>query len=127
MTLLLTCEWHGRSAVELVERYGGHVVQPFSADELPSGVEAIGAAVAEQVVYWLEPPRAVVPGDTLLGSTDSLALCPASWLGSRGGLARLRDDLAPLLDLPVERVLTSHGPPVLEGGHAALAQALSAA
>jgi len=32
---------------------------------------------------------------------------------------------APLLVLPVERVLTSHGPPVLADGHAALARALA--
>ena len=33
--------------------------------------------------------------------------------------------LAPLLDLPVERVLTSHGDPVLSGGREALARVLA--
>lgn len=124
---LLTCTWHGRSAEQLVERYDGRVVAPFTQEALPDGVRVIEAAVAEEVVYWLEPARAVVPGDTLLGTADGLRLCPASWLGSRGGLARLRADLAPLLGLPVERVLTSHGPPRLSDGRAALAHALGAA
>ena len=127
VTLLLTCAWHGRSSEELVDRYGGCVVLPFSGDALPIGVDAIEAPVAQEVVYWLAGSRAVVPGDTLLGTEDGLALCPASWLASRGGLSRLRSDLAPLLELPVDRVLTSHGAPVLADGRAALAQALGAA
>lgn len=124
---LLTCTWHGRSAEPLAERYDGRVVAPFAQEVLPDGVRAVEAPAADEVVYWLEPARAVVPGDTLLGSTDGLRLCPASWLGSRGGLGQLRADLAPLLELPVERVLTSHGPPRLSDGGAALAHALGAA
>ena len=124
---LLTCTWHRRSAEQLAERYDGRVVAPFAQEALPHGVRAIDAPVADEVVYWLEPARAVVPGDTLLGSADGLSLCPASWLGSRGGLAQLRVELAPLLELPIERVLASHGPPRLSDGRAALAHALGAA
>jgi hypothetical protein len=40
--------------------------------------------------------------------------------------AELRALLLPLLDLPVERVLVSHGEPVLHDGRAALARALRA-
>lgn len=121
---LLTCVWHGRSAAELAGRYDGRVVAPFSQEALPDGVRAIEAPAADEVVYWLEPVRAVVPGDTLLGTSGGLRLCPASWLGSRGSLAQLRAELAPLLELPVKRVLTSHGPPRLSDGRAALAHAL---
>ena len=39
---------------------------------------------------------------------------------------RLREALRPLLDLPVELVLASHGEPVLADGHAALAHPLDA-
>ncbi|HEY9456357.1 MAG TPA: hypothetical protein VIQ56_00485, partial [Gaiella sp.] len=53
-------------------------------------------------------------------------LCPESWLPSGVGHAELRTALAPLLELPVERVLVSHGVPVLAGGHDALAKALAA-
>ena len=85
----------------------------------------IAAPVAEEVVYWLPSPRAVVPGDALIGTHDGVMLCPESWLDSRGDLAQLARDLTPLLELPVERVLTSHGPPVLTDGGAALAAALA--
>jgi glyoxylase-like metal-dependent hydrolase (beta-lactamase superfamily II) len=125
--VLLTCEWHARSSVELAGRYDGHVVTAAGIDALPVGVTAIAAPVAAEVVYWLAGARTAVPGDTLLGTDDGVTLCPASWLEGRGGLPQLRQDLAPLLDLPVERVLTSHGPPVLSGGHAALVQALGVA
>ena len=54
-----------------------------------------------------------------------MTLCPASWLEGRGGLDELARDLAPLLELPVERVLTSHGTPVLADGRDALARALA--
>jgi glyoxylase-like metal-dependent hydrolase (beta-lactamase superfamily II) len=127
VTVLLTCEWHNRSSTELAGRYDARVVTPARVHELPAGVAAIAAPVAAEVVYWLPSARTAVPGDTLLGTHDGVTLCPASWLEGRGGLRQLRRDLAPLLDLPVERVLTSHGPPVLAGGHAALAQALGVA
>ena len=39
---------------------------------------------------------------------------------------QLREALRPLLDLPVEMVLVSHGEPVLRGGRNAIARALDA-
>lgn len=41
--------------------------------------------------------------------------------------AELAAALRPLLDLPIERVLVSHGEPALKGGRAALQNALDAA
>ena len=125
--ILLTCEWHDRSADELTGRYGAQCRLPFAAGTLPGDIRAVEARVAQEVVYWLSEPRTVVPGDTLVGTDDGVAMCPESWLEGRGGMPQLRHDLAPLLDLPVERVLTSHGSPALSGGHAALVQALGAA
>lgn len=127
VAILLTCAWHARSSAALAERFDTWVMMPFAAVELPRGVEAVVARVAEEVVFWLPGARTVVPGDTLLGVNDGLQLCPESWLESRGSHADLRDELAPLLELPVERILTTHGSPVLEGGREALAQALGAA
>jgi hypothetical protein len=73
--------------------------------------------------------RTLVPGDRLLGDeAGGVRVCPDSWLGYlKPGLtgAELRVTLQPLLDLPVERVLTSHGEPVLTGGREALARALN--
>ena len=47
---------------------------------------------------------------------------PRVWLGYLPGfgLADLRRALEPLLELPVERVLASHGEPVLADGGAAI-------
>ena len=53
-----------------------------------------------------------------------LRLCPESWLPEGKGHAELRAALRPLLDLPVERVLVSHGEPVLTGAGRALAGVL---
>ena len=125
VAILLTSEWHGRSQAELAARYDAHVVTPPVIDGLPAGVA--GAVLPEEVVYWLPAPRTLVPGDTLLGSAAGLTLCPASWFEDRGGIDELARALEPLLELPVERVLTTHGPPVLSDGHAALARALAAA
>ena len=83
------------------------------------------APCADEVVFWLPAARAVVPGDVLLGTDRGVTLCPASWIQSPGGLAQLARELAPMLDLPVERVLTSHGPPMLEGGRDAIARAIA--
>jgi hypothetical protein len=126
VAILLTCEWHGRSQAELASRYDARVVTPEDTSSLPGGATAVRAPVAEEVVYWLPRVQTVVPGDVLVGSAErGVTLCPASWLQGRGGLRQLRTDLLPLLELPVERVLTSHGPPVLGGGRAALRDALA--
>ena len=84
------------------------------------------------MVFWLPAQRAVVVGDVLLGAGakprptgDALRLCPQGWLG-KPTHDDLRASLRPLLELPVERVLVSHGDPVLEGGRAALERVLHA-
>ena len=123
VAVLVTCSWHRRSAEELCERYGGRILAPGDGP-LPAGVTAVDAPTASEVVYWLAGPAAIVPGDVLLGADGGVRLCPSSWLG-RGRLSDLAAELPPLLELPVERVLTSHGPPVTSGGAAALARVLA--
>jgi glyoxylase-like metal-dependent hydrolase (beta-lactamase superfamily II) len=141
--VLVTVFWHVRSAAEVVHRYGGRLHASSRAraaiqrrteavtdvfrpgDRLPGGVEALPSGRATEVVYWLPGHRALVPGDVILGREDGgLRLCPESWLPSGIGHARLRTALRPLLDLPVERVLVSHGEPVTENARARLAEAL---
>jgi hypothetical protein len=56
-------------------------------------------------------------------------LCPESWLtylprDTRPSLAEVATRMRPLLDLPIEMVLVSHGEPVLSDGRHALARAL---
>ena len=62
-------------------------------------------------MYWLPGPRALVPGDRLIGDgAGGVRPCPQSWLDSGPGrrLEELRAALQPLLELPVEHVLCSH-------------------
>jgi hypothetical protein len=143
--VLVTVFWHVRSAAAVVRRYRGRLHAASRArapierraglastvfrpgDPLPGGVEALPSGRATEVVFWLPAHAAVVPGDVLLGDAGGgVRLCPESWLPSGVGHAELRKALAPLLQLPVERVLVSHGAPVLEDGRDALAKALAA-
>ena len=80
-------------------------------------------------MFWLPDIRTLVPGDRILGAPGGgLRLCPESWLYwvrvDRDGLRSL---LEPLLELPIERVVVSHGEPVLRDGHAALRRCLLSA
>jgi glyoxylase-like metal-dependent hydrolase (beta-lactamase superfamily II) len=118
VTILLTCKWHERSAVELKERYG-------AGDTPPAGVEAfLVLPEIEETLWWLPAQRALVAGDVLIGAPDGISVCPDSWLEDEASPAAIRAALQPLLDLPVERVLVSHGEPVLEDGLVALQRAL---
>lgn len=141
--VLVTVFWHTRSAAAMVERYGarvwapragkaavarraGDVAEPFAPDDpLPGELEAYRTARAAEVVYWIPEHSALVPGDVLLGDGEGGArLCPESWLPASRTRRELADSLRPLLDLPVGRILVSHGEPVLTGGGRALARAL---
>jgi glyoxylase-like metal-dependent hydrolase (beta-lactamase superfamily II) len=143
--VLVTVFWHTRSAAAMVERYGarfwapragkaaiarraGAVTDPFApTDPLPGGLQAFATARAAEVVYWIPSHGALVPGDVLIGDGQGgIRLCPESWLPSTKRHADLAASLRPLLDLPVERVLVSHGEPVLSGARRALAGALDA-
>jgi glyoxylase-like metal-dependent hydrolase (beta-lactamase superfamily II) len=123
VAVLLTVRWHERSVVPVAERYGGTVWRRGDTGKLPTGVEAVDVPAAEETVFWLPEHGAAVPGDSLLAE-DGLRLCPADWLPEGESLESLRGALRPLLELPVELVLVSHGTPILEHGAAALARAL---
>src|SRR5437762_13343957 len=91
--------------------------------ELPAGVEIAaetGLAPGE-FVFWLPEHRALVAGDVILGRAHGLEV-PRTWLEDRYDATIAA--LLPLLDLPVDRVLVTHGEPVLEDGLEALASAL---
>ena len=129
VAVLTTIRWHRRSRDAVVRRYDASTSRARA--KLPSGVETIPIRRAGEVMVWLPEPRALVPGDRLLGDGHGgLRLCPASWLRyleSGMTVEELRDALRPLLDLPVELVLVSHGEPVLAQGRDALAEALTRA
>jgi hypothetical protein len=121
-----TIGFHRRSRDELVARYGAGTSR--AKGNLPAGVQSLPIRGAGETIFWLPGQRTLVPGDRLLGDDDGgLRVCPESWLAylpSAITAAELRERLRPLLALPVERVLVSHGEPVLADGRRALAEAL---
>jgi glyoxylase-like metal-dependent hydrolase (beta-lactamase superfamily II) len=142
--VLITVHYHARSAREIVGRYGAELWAPLRAraaverragrvdhafrpgDRLPAGIEALPSGRRTEVLYLLAEQRALVPGDVLLGDdSGGLRLCPRSWLPASVDLDEVRASLRPLLDLDLDRVLVSHGSPVLSAGTDALAKALA--
>ncbi len=86
VVILLTAEWHRRSADELAARYGARI-----GGDLPDGIEEIPIGRSPA----LERP------DELEASLDRL------------------------MELPIERLLVSHGEPVLEDARTRMAEALA--
>ena len=125
--VLTTLGFHRRSRDEVVERYGASTSRARKG--LPTKIVPITLRGAGETMFWLPDVRTLVPGDRLLGDdAGGVRVCPDSWLGYlKGGDdgAQLRVLLGPLLDLPVERILTSHSEPVLARGHDALRRALA--
>ena len=124
VSILTTIKWHRRDREELAKRYRSSSSRAWNA--VPAGVRPRPLNGAGETMFWLSAAAPLVAGDSLLGSHDGgLELCPEDWLDDvrvqRPGLAAL---LRPLLELPIERVLVSHGEPVLHDGRAALARAL---
>ena len=142
--VLITVFWHVRSTEALLDRYGASLHAPRRARApierrahgvaelfgpgavLPGGVVALPTGRSTEVMFWLPRQNALVTGDVLLGDDDGggVRFCPASWLPASVQHGDLQAAMQPLLDLPVERVLVSHGKPVLENGHAALTRLL---
>jgi len=142
--VLITVFWHTRHAREVLGRYGarlwapsraraavarraGEVTHPFRpGDELPGGVVALPTGRGTEAAYVVRAHRALVVGDVILGAEGGgLRLCPESWLPDGVGHDRVREALRPVLDHDIERVLVSHGEPVLEGGGDALRRLVS--
>jgi glyoxylase-like metal-dependent hydrolase (beta-lactamase superfamily II) len=134
--IVLTCPWHAREARSLAERLGATIYVPppdegdpnpvegqvFRAgDRLPVGVEAFPGMEPNDLVFWIESHGALVAGDTLIDRGRGLEF-PAVW-ASRGAIAargvppeQIRETLRPLLELPVELVLPTHGAPADRAG-----------
>jgi glyoxylase-like metal-dependent hydrolase (beta-lactamase superfamily II) len=117
VSILLTVEWHARSSADLAERYA-------TAGSAPAEVEPFPMPEVDETLWWLPEHGTLVAGDVLVGSESGIAVCPDSWLDQRTSHNSIRAALRPLLDLPLERVLVSHGAPALENGRAALEHAL---
>jgi glyoxylase-like metal-dependent hydrolase (beta-lactamase superfamily II) len=124
VSVLTTISEHRRDREALAARYAGRSSRAWNA--VPPGVAPKPLRGAGETAYWLADAGALVFGDRLLGDgAGGVRLPPESWLEDvridRAGLAR---QMRPLLELGVERLLVSHGEPVLHDGRAALARAI---
>jgi glyoxylase-like metal-dependent hydrolase (beta-lactamase superfamily II) len=138
IVVMLTCRFHKRSAGELADQLGATVLSPAADaseagipvvpyrhdDELPGDVEPKVGGYPNEATLWIPAHRALVTGDVFLGGTQGFRLQPDSWLPEGLTQHGLRERLFPLLDLPVELLLPTHGDPVVEGSHEALRTAL---
>jgi hypothetical protein len=124
VSILTTIHWHRRDREELAERYRENTTRVWNY--LPPGVEQKPLHRAGETLFWLPAVATLVAGDRLIGDgAGGVQVCPQSWLtevpADRAEVAGL---LRELLVLPIERVLVSHGEPVLRQGHAALRRAI---
>ncbi len=124
VSVLTTISDHRRDREALAERYSGRSSRAWNA--VPPGVTPKPLRGAGETDYWLEAVQALVFGDRLLGDgQDGVRLCPESWLRDvRVDRAGLAHQMSSLLELPAERLLVSHGEPVLHDGRARLAHAI---
>jgi hypothetical protein len=132
-TVLLTCRWHERDAADLDAPVFAraaeieHVTAPATpyeeAGTLPGAIEVKGACYPEEAALWIPEQGALVVGDVLLGRPEGVRVQPDAWMSGGVTPEALREALRPLLELPVELLLLTHGGPVADG-RAALAAAL---
>ena len=120
----ITAEQAGDGSPDLVwllrEQQGD--ARPYSpGDHLPFGADVFRGHKPNDTVLWVESRRAVISGDTLVAFGQGLEI-NEGWL--RPGVTRedVAGGLRPLLELPVEHVLPTHGGPT---DRASLERALS--
>ncbi len=127
VSVLTTIRWHRRDRRHLAERYRANTTRVWNY--VPAGVQQRPLRGAGETLFWLPAVAALVAGDRLVGDGEGgVRVCPQSWLEDvRANRADVAGLLRTLLELPIERVLVSHGEPVLRQGHAALEQAIAEA
>jgi glyoxylase-like metal-dependent hydrolase (beta-lactamase superfamily II) len=121
--ILLTAGWHRRSADELARRYDARI----DPERPPQGIDeiAIGGADERQVAYFIEAPRALVVAEIFaVDSSGTLGVYPTPALTRP---EELRASLEQIEALPVERLLVSHGEPVLTDARRAISRAIAEA
>ena len=137
--IVLTCPWHRRDAQVLANRYGAPLYVPppddgdqspvdgtvfRGGDRLPIGVEVFPGMEPNDLLLWIESHRALVAGDTLQDRGDGLQFLGDLANNVPGEVAAeaILEGMRPLLALPVEIVLLTHGAPA---DRAALERALA--
>jgi glyoxylase-like metal-dependent hydrolase (beta-lactamase superfamily II) len=129
--VLLTVHWHERSVAAVLDRYKATLWRPEEKGTLPAGVhaEVVKGSDWVEALFFLEPHRALIAGDLLIGKAGGGIELPVGWF-PKGEQDWAEQELKPELrkrlgELPVELVVVSHGEPVLDDGAAELERALA--
>jgi glyoxylase-like metal-dependent hydrolase (beta-lactamase superfamily II) len=120
----LTAEQAGEGSPDVVWllREGKGEARPYApGDRLPFGADVYPGRKQNDTVLWIESHRAVIAGDTLVDFGQGLELT-RRWLPEGVRREQVIEELRPLLALPVEHVLATHGGPF---DRAALERALA--
>jgi glyoxylase-like metal-dependent hydrolase (beta-lactamase superfamily II) len=142
--VLVTIGYHVRSAEDVCARYPGATVwghrnvarrmadassfRELAPAAAPAGVRAytIGRPRRAELPVLVESHAALAFGDAVVGTDTGLRMwCnePVDERRLRFYAERFAPTLEPLLAEPFDRVLVTHGPPVVTGGRGALAEA----
>ena len=147
--LAITVPYHTRSAEELYRRYRdgtptaiwGHpavsrrfddpqtplrVVEPGTTIDGAAIAYAIGKPRRHEMPLYFPKWKALAFGDTVIGIDGRLRVWEQASTDREWYERRFVPTLRPLLEPDVERVLVTHGPPVLHDGRRALEDALAA-
>ena len=109
----LTAEQVGEGSPDVawLIREGIGEARPFAAgDRLDVGVDVLPGQKPNDTVLWVGSHGAVVAGDTLVDFGNGLEI-NQRWLDDEMPRERVVAGLSPLLDLPVEHMLATHGVP----------------
>ena len=109
----LTAEQAGDGSPDVVWllKEGIGEAHPYAAGErLDVGIEAFPGQKPNDTVLWVESHGAVIAGDTLVDFGNGLEINPR-WLSEDLTREQVAAGLRPLLDLPVEHMLATHGAP----------------
>jgi glyoxylase-like metal-dependent hydrolase (beta-lactamase superfamily II) len=102
--------WISPDVQWLLHGDGGEAHLYAAGDRLPIGVQSFPGQKRNDLVLWVESHRAVVAGDTLADFGDGPQINPR-WLSKDLTREQVVDGLRPLLELPVEHLLATHGGP----------------
>src|SRR4029450_8666656 len=74
--VLLTVQWHERSVATVLDRYHAQLWRPEEKGELPNGVraETVKGSDWVEALFFLEPHRALVAGDLLIGRERGIGI-----------------------------------------------------
>ena len=109
----ITAEQAGDGSPDLawLVKEGKGEARPYSAGSgEPAGIQAFPGREPQDLVLWIESYRTVIAGDTLVDFGQGLEI-PLQWLRPAVTREIVVEGLRPLLELPVEHVLATHGGP----------------